>query len=200
VQAYIQQYLTPLTPLVKGGTGEEDSLTHERTEEEISHRISPPFLRGVGGDLKELEDRLIQQLTAQSENNFMYLSQILPAIAQGLYSEPFQIDRLPPGLEAYYQSHLQRMTGENLPSVELGVLRCLATSQPPVNPLLKHQEISAEFIAETIDEDEYEVETVLENWIEFLQQQQIEGQTYYRLYHSSFRNWLCQQFHLNQIF
>ena len=219
VQAYIQQYLTPLTPLVKGGTGEEHSLTQEGTgeelsdrisppflrdltqslpqegtEQEMSDRISPPFLRGAGGDRNKLDEKFIQQLTAESENNFMYLSQILPAIAQDFSSEPFPINQLPPGLEAYYQSHLQRMTGEHLSSVELGVLRCLATPQPSVNPLLKQQGISAEFIAETIDEDEYDVEAVLENWIEFLQQQQIEGEIYYRLYHSSFRNWLYQQF------
>ena len=123
----------------------------------------------------------------------MYLSQILPAIAQGLYSEPFQCDRFPPGLEAYYQSHLQHMTGESLSSIELGVLRCLATPQPSVDPPLKKEGISAELIAQMIDEDEYEVETILENWIEFLQQQQIERETRYRLYHSHFRDWLNQR-------
>ncbi|MEW6491160.1 MAG: ATP-binding protein [Cyanobacteriota bacterium] len=188
VQAYIQQWLR-----------EPGVRSQESGETEQNSSISPPLKRGVGGDLKELKERLIQQLTAQSENNFMYLSQILPAIAQDFSSKSFPINQLPSGLEAYYQSHLQRMTGESLSSVELGVLRCLATPQPSINPLLKQQEISAEFIAETIDEDEYEVEAVLENWIEFLQQQQIEGETYYRLYHSSFRHWLYQQFNLNQI-
>lgn len=50
--------------------------------------------------------------------------------------------------------------------------------------------ISAELIAQIIDEDEYEVKEVLENWLEFLQQQQIGGETLYSLYHSSFRDWL----------
>jgi hypothetical protein len=119
----------------------------------------------------------------------MYLSQILPAIAQGFYSQPFLIDHLPPGLETYYQSHWQRMGDKDLSAVELGVLHCLATPQPPLN----NEGISAELIAQTIDEDEYEVETILENCIEFLQQQQIESETRYRLYHSHFRDWLNQR-------
>ena len=214
VQAYIQQWLreSGVRSQELGGTEEEisdrisppllrgaggDLNPQESTQEERSERISPPFLRGAGEDREELKETLIQQLTAQSENNFMYLSQILPAIAQDFSSKSFPINQLPSGLKAYYQSHLQRMTGNNLSSVELGVLRCLATPQPSLNPLLQQQGISAEFIAETIDEDEYEVEVALENWIEFLQQQQIEGETYYRLYHSSFRGWLYQQFNLN---
>ena len=135
------------------------------------------------------EPEFIQQLTAQSEKNFMYLSQILPATAQEFDSEPYQFDHLPPGLEAYYQSHWQRMGDKDLSAVELGVLRCLTTPQP----LLNKEGISTELIAQTIDEDEYEVETILENWIEFLQQQQIEGETRYRLYHSHFRDWLSQR-------
>ena len=53
--------------------------------------------------------------------------------------------------------------------------------------------MSATLIAQMINEDEYEEEEVLENWIEFLQQEQIDGETRYSLYHSSFRDWLGQQ-------
>jgi hypothetical protein len=123
----------------------------------------------------------------------MYLSQILAAITEGFYSQALKLDRLPPNLEAYYQSHWQRMAGKELSSVELGVLRCLVTLQPSLDSPLKNEGISAQLIAETIDEDEYDVEVVLENWIEFLQQEQIDGETRYSLYHSSFRDWLGQQ-------
>jgi hypothetical protein len=202
VKAYIRQYLTPLTPLAKGGTRMAESFAkgETRTEEflakeglkteESSDRISPPFLRGAGGDLKSWltthninEQELCDRLTTESENNFMHLSQILPAIAQGFYSEPFQRDRIPPGLEAYYQSHWQQIKGNGLSSVELAVLNILVQQEQP---------ISAEAIADAIDEDDYEVEEALENWIEFLQQQHINGETRYSLYHSSFRDWLGQ--------
>jgi hypothetical protein len=187
----------------------EESLAKEGTGEESSDRISPPLTRGAGGvdnswltthNLSEQEysDIKAQQpfadrLTAQAENNFMYLSQILAAITEGFYSQSLKLDRLPPKLEAYYQSHWQHMAGKELSSVELGVLGCLVTVQPSLNPPLKNEGISAQLIAETIDEDEYDVEAVLENWIEFLKQEQIDGEICYSLYHSSFRDWLGQQ-------
>ncbi|MEH1834601.1 MAG: hypothetical protein V7L29_21640 [Nostoc sp.] len=48
-------------------------------------------------------------------------------------------------------------------------------------------------IAQIIDTDEYEVEEVLENWLEFLQQQRIASETHYSLYDSNFRDWLGRQ-------
>ena len=171
VQAYIRQSLT-LPPPLDGGEMEQPNMTR---------------LAG---------ERLIQQLTVQSENNFMYVSQILPAIAQGFYSEQFQDDRLTPGFEAYYQSHWQRMKGEELSSVELGVLRTLVTPQnslnSPLSPLQKGG-ISAHAIAQIIDEDEYDVEAVLSDWVEFLRRQPIDGEIYYSFYHSSFHHWLARQ-------
>lgn len=202
VQAYIRQCLTPLTPLGNGGTRMEESLAkgETRTEEflakeglkteESSDRISPPLISRAGGDLKPWltthninEPEFCDRLTAESENNFMYLSQILPAIAQGFYSQPFQRDRIPPGLEAYYQSHWQQIKGKGSSGVELAVLNILVQQEQP---------ISAQAIADAIDEDDYEVEEALENWIEFLQQQHIDGETRYSIYHSSFRDWLGQ--------
>jgi hypothetical protein len=173
--------------------------------EESESSNSPPFLTGAlvrraGGDLRSWltthninEQEFCTRLTAQTENNFMYLSQILAAITEGFYSQALKLDRLPPNLEAYYQSHWQRMAAKELSLVELGVLRCLVSLQPSLDPLLKKEGISAQLIAEMIDQDEYDVEAVLENWIEFLQQEQIDGETRYSLYHSSFRDWLGQQ-------
>jgi hypothetical protein len=180
VQAYIRQSLTLPPPQDEG-------------------ELEQPNVTRLAGE------KLIQQLTVKSENNFMYLSQILPAIARGLYSEPLQDERLPPGLEAYYQSHWQRMKGEELSSVELGVLRTLVTPQNSFDsrlPPLQTSGISADAVSEAIpagliaqilDEDEYDVEAVLFNWVEFLRRQPIDGEIYYSFYHSSFHHWLRQQ-------
>jgi hypothetical protein len=172
VRAYIERYLThPSQP--SEGTGEENSP------------LAPAFLRGA---LKSWltahyisEADFTQQLAAKSENNFAYLSYILPAIAEGFYPEPWQFDRLPAGLEAYYQEHWQKMGGENLSSLELGVLRALAQQEQPVPVGL---------VAEMIDEDEYDVGEVLENWLEFLVERRAGGEVCYSLYHSCFRDWL----------
>ncbi|MEH1943065.1 MAG: hypothetical protein V7L01_22975 [Nostoc sp.] len=87
---------------------------------------------GVKGDLKSwLSNHQINEqefcvdaeqlavghrLTTLSENNFMYLSQVISAIpsvsfanAENFYPESFQSNQLPPGLEAYYQQHLHKM-------------------------------------------------------------------------------------------
>lgn len=92
------------------------------------------------------------------------------------------------------------MKAKVLSAVASAVLRTLVTSRYPedslLTPLKKGGEeiegISAETIAQIIDEDEYEVEKVLENWREFLQMKTINGETRYNLYHSSFGNWLAK--------
>lgn len=128
------------------------------------------------------DEEFIQQLTERAENNFMYLSQILPAIAD-VSPQLFDFTLLPPGLEAYYQHHWQRIQGEGLSDIELRILGTL-TSQPESGG------ISVETISEIIDEDEYDVEVVLSNWIEFFRWQKIAGEICYRFYHHSFREFL----------
>ena len=63
-------------------------------------------------------------------------------------------------------------------------MNCLTQTEEP---------ISSEAIAELINEDEYDVELVLDDWVEFLQQQTIGGETRYRLYHSSFRDFIKEE-------
>jgi hypothetical protein len=113
----------------------------------------------------------------------MYLSQIINAIAEGFYTESLQYNQLPPALEAYYQQHLQQMI-PSAPEAELSlaVLNVLVQQQQP---------ITVDAISQIIDTDEYEVEEVLENWLEFLDLQQVDSETYYRLYHDNFRQWLA---------
>ena len=141
------------------------------------------------------EQEFITQLTVKSENNFMYLSQILPAISEGFSCEPYQFVELSdatslqlPGLEAYYQQHFQKMIPPNSPSSE----RELKLSVLSV--LVQHfSSVSAEAIARIIDADEYDVEEILENWHEFLILQQIDREIRYSFYHASFCNFLCKQ-------
>ncbi|MBR8834846.1 MAG: ATP-binding protein [Stigonema ocellatum SAG 48.90 = DSM 106950] len=132
------------------------------------------------------EPQFCQQLTVRSENNFMYLNYILKAISQGFYPEPFQFEPLPPGLETYYENHYQRIKGKDLSSVALAVLKCLAQLVQP---------LSVESIAQMVDEDEYEVEKVLENWLEFLHQEIRREEIFYSFYHTSFQHWLAELKH-----
>lgn len=143
------------------------------------------------------DEELTAQLIANSENNFMYtsamlsdrLSQILPVIShsEALAShQASEFDGLPPGLEAYYQQHLDKMISANLPNEErelrLSVLKVLAEAS-----------LSAQAIASRIDVDEYDVEEVLEDWREFLRLEEVDGEIRYGVYHWSFGNFLSKQ-------
>ncbi|RCJ23905.1 hypothetical protein A6S26_20095 [Nostoc sp. ATCC 43529] len=132
------------------------------------------------------DEELVAQLIAYSENNFMYLSQILPAIShsEALASHrASEFDGLPRGLEAYYRQHLDKMIPANLPSLErelkLSVLKVLAEVS-----------LSPEAIASRIDVDEYDVEEVLEDWREFLRLEEVDGEIRYGVYHWSFGDFL----------
>ncbi|MEG3978747.1 AAA family ATPase [Microcoleus sp. herbarium8] len=130
-----------------------------------------------------------QQLATLGENNFMYLSQMLPAITENLrpdanLGESSLVSELPPSLAAYYQNHWLQMRGDALSAVDLSVLNVLVKSTTG---------LSVSAISEIINLDEYDVEKALDNWIEFLNKQKIEGEICYSLYHDSFREWLGKQ-------
>ncbi|MEO0837633.1 MAG: AAA family ATPase [Cyanobacteria bacterium J06643_5] len=139
------------------------------------------------------QEEFIQQLSDRSENNFMYVSQILTAIKNDFYLENssltdiFNSNTFPDALETYYQQHLQKIfpaeQGEDFNSNAQAVLNILVKNLSPV---------SVEEISEIIDVDEYDVEEILEDWIEFLNINQIEGENCYSLYHQSFREWLIR--------
>ena len=139
----------------------------------------------IDNNLKPLEQKLFDNIADLCENNFMYLKGVGGAIAQTTPPNSLQLNQLPEILEAYYQQHWQKMKGEELSAVELAVLQTIIDL-----PSREKEGISAQLIAETIDEDEYEIEEVLENWYEFLVKKQINSEWHYKLYHSSFRDWL----------
>ncbi|MBD1882534.1 ATP-binding protein [Microcoleus vaginatus] len=135
------------------------------------------------------QPELCQQLATVSENNFMYLSQMLRAIGENSrpdanLGESSLVSQVPPGLAAYYQNHWLRMRGDGLSAIELSVLNVLVQSTAS---------LSVSAISNIIDRDEYDVEKVLDNWIEFLNKQEMGGEICYILYHDSFRQWLGKQ-------
>ena len=130
------------------------------------------------------EAEFITNLTNRSENNFMYVSQILTAITNNFYPQPSQLaTSFPPPLETYYQQHLEKMLGSQYEDFPLAVLKVLAQTTQP---------ISVTDIANLLNTDEYDVEEVLEDWLEFLQVETISDSTTYKFYHDNFRQWLIK--------
>ena len=130
------------------------------------------------------EAEFITNLTNRSENNFMYISQILAAITNNFYPQPSQIGTsFPPPLETYYQQHLEKMLGSQYEDFPLAVLKVLSQTTQP---------ISVTDIANFLNTDEYDIEELLENWLEFLQIETIFDSTTYKFYHDNFRQWLIK--------
>ncbi|MEG4205116.1 NACHT domain-containing protein [Microcoleus sp. Pol7_A1] len=120
----------------------------------------------------------VEQLADKSENNFMYLRYVLPAIAKGDYND-LSLKQLPDGLQEYYQNHWVRMGMEAKPGqlMEIVLYILIEIGTP----------IPCEMIAGIAEVDECEVAQVLEDeWVEYLKKQQVDGEICYTIYHASF--------------
>jgi hypothetical protein len=123
----------------------------------------------------------VEQLANKSENNFMYLRYVLPAIAKGDYND-LSLKQLPDGLQEYYQNHWVRMGLEDKPGqlMEIVLYILLEIGTP----------IDCEMIAGIAKEDECDVEAVLDKWVEYLKKQKVDGEICYGIYHASFLDFL----------
>jgi NACHT domain/Cro/C1-type HTH DNA-binding domain len=131
----------------------------------------------------------VEQVANKSENNFMYLRYVLPAIAKGVYND-LDLTELPYGLKNYYQNHWVRMGMEAKPGqlmeIVLYILLEIATPIP------------CEMIAGIAKEDECDVKKVLEDdWVEYLKQQKVDGKICYSIYHASFLDFLKGKLEMN---
>ncbi|UNU26942.1 NACHT domain-containing protein [Microcoleus vaginatus] len=96
----------------------------------------------------------VEQVANKSENNFMYLRYVLPAIAKGVYND-LSLKQLPDGLLEYYQSHWVKMGMEAKPGQLMeNVLYILLEIGTP---------IPCEMIAGIAKVDECDVGKVLED-------------------------------------
>jgi len=119
----------------------------------------------------------VEQVANKSENNFMYLRYVLPAIAKGDYND-LSLKQLPEGLQGYYQNHWVRMEMEANPGqLREMVLYILLEIGTP---------IPCEMIAGIAKVDECDVGKVLDKWVEYLKKQNVDREICYSIYHASF--------------
>ncbi|MDB9535632.1 NACHT domain protein [Dolichospermum planctonicum CS-1226] len=178
----------------EGSKKESLDLTDSKYEKENQHDIQeyirfclnndPEHKAGLQTWIKNKHitpDAFVQQLAAKSENNFMYLRYVLPAIAEGKYND-LNLNQLPQGLQDYYQTHWNRMNMNNSSKeMRVMILFILVEIGTP---------ISGEMISEIINKDECHVQDVLDEWIEYLRKQNIDGDRCYSIYHASFLDFL----------
>jgi hypothetical protein len=123
----------------------------------------------------------VEQVADKSENNFMYLYHLLPGIAQGEYND-LSLEKFPKGLQEYYRTHWVRMGMDTEPKEKIVIiLFILVEISTP---------IPCEMMAEIANQDEYEVQKVLDQWVEYLKDQKIDKETCYSIYHTSFLEFL----------
>ncbi|WP_375500107.1 NACHT domain protein [uncultured Nostoc sp.] len=130
------------------------------------------------------DNDFVEQVATKSENNFMYLRYVLSGIAKGDYND-LNLKQLPDGLQDYYQVHWVQMGMDEKPQVvKVFILFILVEIGTP---------IPCEMIAEITEQDEYDVQSVLNEWVEYLKLQDIEGEKCYSIYHTSFLDFLKAQ-------
>ncbi|AKG20478.1 helix-turn-helix domain-containing protein [Calothrix sp. 336/3] len=124
----------------------------------------------------------VEIIAVNSENNFMYLRCILPAIAEGYYHDK-PLDELPVGLQGYYENHwhIMGMTAKPLPKNKIKIVYVMCALRSAA---------SREVIAKYSKQNALTVQEVLDGWAQFLQKQEIYQPPRYRFYHESFRDFL----------
>ncbi|GAX39499.1 hypothetical protein NIES4075_04550 [Tolypothrix sp. NIES-4075] len=127
----------------------------------------------------------VEEVATKSENNFMYLRCVLPAIADGFYNNK-PLDELPVGLQGYYENHwqLMGMTTKPLPKNKIKIIYVMCALRNAA---------SREVIAKYSKQNALTVQEVLDGWAQFLQKQENYQPPRYRFYHESFRDFLHRQ-------
>jgi hypothetical protein len=135
----------------------------------------------------EFKERIVRK----SQGNFMYLRYVLSDIERGAYLD-VGLDAIPEGLQNYYENHWRLMRGKDENAwleFKLRVLVALTIVKEPV---------SLDFIEHfTKVKSRSRIHAVIEDWKQFLYEEKVSTdsrpQTRYRVYHSSFRDFIASK-------
>jgi hypothetical protein len=131
-------------------------------------------------------EQFVAALRTKSQGNFMYLYYVLPAIEDGRFVKG-TLDELPEGLMAYYRRHWRQMREGNedaFDRVYEPIVCILGVAQEPV---------TIEQIANWTKLERGQVKESLRLWREFLEEEKVEEERRYRIYHASFQDFLKEQ-------
>lgn len=140
---------------------------------------------------KVTADSFKMKISQKSQGNFMYLYHVLPAIAEGRFRKG-TLDELPDGLLAYYQRHWREMRAgkeKEFDTIYAPIVCILGVAQEPV---------TTDQIAAWTQISPSKVKKSIGDWREFLREEKIDNQRQFRIYHSSFQDFLREQVDLKQ--
>jgi hypothetical protein len=149
--------------------------------------LSGHALRAWVADHELTDPDFVTTLADLSESNFMYLHYVLPELETGTYKN-LSPDRLPSGLQNYYEDHWRRMgmTATPLPRTRIRIIYILCEARQPIS----RQLLSELATDDEMQIDELAVQEVLDEWRQFLRAQHDGDQARYALYHASFGDFL----------
>lgn len=136
------------------------------------------------------EDEFVEVITEKSQGNFMYLVHVLRDIRTRRLTATNvdNIRKLPRGLKDYYQRHWRSMKDQDKDHFEKyyqPVVCILATVREPVH---------IEQVAEWTRLEPPAITQVIQTWREFLNEDEDEeGDALYRIYHTSFQDFLQEE-------
>jgi hypothetical protein len=137
------------------------------------------------------DEAFIRALALKSEGNFIYLRQVLPDIAEGRFREG-TVDELPRGLAQYYRRHWRQMQVADQAAFDdlyAPVVCMLAVAREPV---------TVEQLHRWTRQEAGQIRRAMRQWREFLEQDDLDGERTYRVYHTSFRDFLAEQVDLRR--
>jgi hypothetical protein len=133
----------------------------------------------------------INEMTKKSQGNFMFLKYVIPEIENGAYKD-LNIDKLPTGLENYYEDHWRRMRNVNSEDwfkFKLPVILALTSVKSPVSVTLIQEFSGIKEVSPII--------SALIEWRQFLHEQAKEKDGIvikeYSVYHESFNEFLAKK-------
>jgi hypothetical protein len=154
-------------------------------EQYIVRRTKQPKVQSWIEQQKNLTVQFfVKKLAELSKDNFMYLSYVLGDIEKGKYQD-LSIEKLPVGLEGYYEDHWKRM---DMTAHSLKILTMYILSETP-DPISLNM-ICSIFEYNKYNIDALELQSILSEWGQFLHEQPVPEGKRYSIYHSSFRDFL----------
>lgn len=149
----------------------------------IRNYVKRPAMKHCLAKLGKRQGQFVKTLCEKSQGNFMYLHYVLPAIEKGRFIIG-ELEELPTGLTEYYQRHWRQMRSENevdFDKVIEPIICSLAVAKMPV---------SIAQIQKWTKLDSATILTAIRAWREFFVEERLERIPHYRIYHTSFQDFL----------
>jgi len=146
------------------------------------------------------EENFVTVITKKSQGNFMYLVYVLADIRDGRLAKDTidDIQKLPEGLRAYYLNHWEIMRAQDSDRFERIYVPIVCTLAVVREPVTIAQLMEWTQKLTDVQLSAWRIKEVLDEWRQFLNESRSgQGEPQYRIYHTSFQDFLRDKVPLN---